>query len=713
MTDPYQPITAAGDRSAAAHTIHTAVTGDLVLPLDVLNAARTIGTERGTGNLAPRPVCIGRDEDLAWLRRILTSDGSSAVTQAPAVHGLGGIGKTTLALHYAHHHRDAYTLVWWINAESPARIEQSLAALARLLYPAWADGASEQARAAWATHWLHCHRDWLLVFDNAEDPQDVAPYTGALAGGHHLITTRRATGWPRTTPTRPLGTLAPEEAAQLLCAHAFEDTEPTPGDLHDAHLLAADLGHLPLALDQAGAYLAQHPTVSIDAYRRTLGTRLAQGADGIDPERTIARIWTHTLAALEERNPLAVTVLNTLAWLAPDDIPLSLLDHLGTEQELDEALAALRTYSMVALTRDTVGVHRLVQTVLRGQPDHPGRQEAEHALCQALDTLPDPLGYDPAPDWDLLIPHLTALADTTPPDSYDNPATRHYYVAAQYLYRQGHEARTVPLRSADLAYCEQSQGELHPDTLLSRNNLAYAYESAGDLDRAIPLFETTLAQSEQVLGHTHPQTLTARNNLASVYETAGDLDRAIPLYEATLAQSEETLGHTHPDTLLSRCNLAYTYYVVGDLDRAIPLLETTLAQREQVLGHTHPDTLITRNNLASAYETAGDLDRAIPLYEATLAQSEETLGHTHPQTLTARNNLAYTYSSAGDHGRAIPLLETTLAQREQVLGPTHPQTATSRDNLASALRQRDADQPVHRLRRLWRQWRQWRGRRPR
>ncbi|MFF2046202.1 NB-ARC domain-containing protein, partial [Kitasatospora sp. NPDC058170] len=248
MTDPHQPITAAGDRSAAAHTIGNAFTGDLVLPLDVLNAARTIGTERGTGNLAPRPVCVGRDEDLTWLRRVLTTDGSSAVTQAPAVHGLGGIGKTTLALHYAHRHRGDYALVWWVNAESPARIEQSLAALAQLLYPSWADGASEQARAAWATHWLHCHRNWLLVFDNAEDPAHLQPYTGALASGHHLITTRRATGWPRTTPTRALGTLAPGEAAQLLCTYVVEGTAPTSRDLQDARLLAADLGHLPLAL---------------------------------------------------------------------------------------------------------------------------------------------------------------------------------------------------------------------------------------------------------------------------------------------------------------------------------------------------------------------------------------------------------------------------------------------------------------------------------
>ncbi|MFF2045861.1 FxSxx-COOH system tetratricopeptide repeat protein [Kitasatospora sp. NPDC058170] len=684
MIEPHQPITASGDRSTAAHSIGNVSTGDthIVLPAEVLNAARDIQAPPRTGNLAPPPTCVGRDNELSWLHRVLDSNGGTAVTQAPAVHGLGGIGKSTLALRYAHHHRDDYTLVWWINAESPARIEQSLAALTMRLHPSWASQASEQARAMWATNWLHWHPGWLLIFDNAEDPRDLHSYLGALTSGHHVVTTRRATGWPHGFPTRSLGTLGSEEAAAFLCDRALNGATPSPHDLHHARLLAADLGHLPLALDQAGAYLAQHPTVTLDTYRRTLGTKLAKAADGIDPERTITRIWTHTLAALEEHGPLPITVLDTLAWLAPDDIPLALLRHLGTEEELAEALGILRTYSMITLTRDTVGIHRLVQTVLRDQPDHPGRTEAEHTLAQALDALPEPPERGPAPAWDQHIPHLTALAATTPPDHHDHPVTRHYLTAAQYLLSQGHDARTIPLREVRLTSCEQHLGDTHPDTLAARNNLAAAYRSAGHLGRALPLQEATLTQSEQVLGHTHPDTLTSRNNLAYAYAAAGDLDRAIPLYETTLAQCERVLGHTHPDTLLSRNNLAGAYASAGDLDRAIPLYETTLAQREQVLGPTHPQTLTSRNNLAAAYDDAGDLDRAIPLYKTTLAQREQTLGPTHPQTLTSRNNLAYAYTAAGDLDRATPLHEATLAQREQVLGHTHPDTLMSRNNLA-------------------------------
>ncbi|MFI9329010.1 tetratricopeptide repeat protein [Kitasatospora sp. NPDC052868] len=329
----------------------------------------------------------------------------------------------------------------------------------------------------------------------------------------------------------------------------------------------ADLGHLPLALDQAGAYLAQHPTVSIDTYRRTLDAKLAKAADGVGPERTITRTWTHTLAALEERSPLAITVLNTLAWLAPDDIPVTLLGHLGTgrnldtEEQLAEALGLLRTYSMITLIRD-----------------------AERVLDTALNALPEPEQHRPAPAWDRPVPHLTALAATTPPDHREDLAARHYFTAAQYLYHQGHDARTIPLRHTVLADCEQRLGDTHPDTLTSRHNLAASYDSAGHLDRAVAMYEATLAQSETILGHTHPHTLATRNNLAAAYQSAGRVELAVALAGQNLAQCEAVLGETHPDTITTRSDLAFVYTLLGRLDRALLLYETVLAQREHSAG---------------------------------------------------------------------------------------------------------------------------------
>ncbi|MEU5666743.1 FxSxx-COOH system tetratricopeptide repeat protein [Streptomyces longwoodensis] len=688
-------IKAAGERAIAAQSIGNAYSGDLnVLPAEALHAPDKVTAATGTSNLPPATLCLGRDEELTWLRRVLTGGGDGAITQSGAVHGLGGIGKSTLALRYAHRHRSDYTLIWWINAASPDEIETSLTELTKALVSDWAASAEREAQVSWARQWLAWHQGWLLIYDNVEDPADLAPYIGALHQGHHLATSRRTTGWPDSSTTLPLGTLGTDDATSLLCQLVFKDSEPTPKQKVNARALVTDLGCLPLAVKQAGAYLAQNRGVSLDAYRRRLGTKLSRTAHGIDAERTIARVWNVTLQTLEAEHPLAVEVLHTAAWLAPDDIPHTLLTPADADpDDIAEAIGTLAAYSMVTDTGTTLTIHRLVQTVLRTAPpsDHTqpprhlqGRDRAEQAVLHHLAPLP---GQDTTDSqWDTLTPHLVTLAATAPPGHHNTRLTDAYATAANRLHHQGHTARTIPLLKATLAQSEQILGDTHPNTLTSRNNLAAAYRAVGDLGRAIPLLEATLAQREQVLGDTHPNTLITRSNLAHAYRDAGVLGRAIPLYEATLAQREQILGDTHPNTLISRNNLAHAYESAGDLGRAIPLYEATLAQSEQILGDTHPNTLISRNNLAHAYESAGDLGRAIPLLEATLAQCEQVLGDTHPNTLISRNNLASAYESAGDLGRAIPLSEATLAQCEQVLGDTHPNTLISRNNLAYAYR---------------------------
>jgi tetratricopeptide (TPR) repeat protein len=674
-----------------------AITGDgaqvVTLPAEAVRWAQEVQAPPGAGNLpgSASGVFVGRTQELTTLRALLTDAGEAAVTQETrtrAIHGLGGIGKTTLALHYAHTYRRDYTLVWWITAETTEQIVTGLASLAMWLCPQWAITAGVPERAAWALLWLQWHPGWLLVFDNVEDPADLRHYLGALPDGHHLATSRTATGWHTIAPTMPLGLLHAEAAVDLLCTLTFgAEHAPTSAQRRDAADLAADLGYLPLALEQAGAYLFETGTLLAD-YRQMLGRVMDAAAGGIDPERTIARIWHHTLTAIERRNLQAVTLLNAMAWLAPDAIPRTLLAPFCPDPlALGQALGALYAYNMIAYSADrqAINVHRLVQTVLRHQPAGsdgypPGRQDAEHLIQRAVSA-----GNTDTLEWERLLPHVIGLAESKPAHSPTSIETADTYdAAAQYLHHQGREAHTIRLRTAALVQREQALGDTHPHTLASRNNLAGAYKEAGDLGRAIPLYETALAQSEQVLGDTHPQTLVSRHDLAWAYKEAGDLSRAIPLYETALAQSEQVLGGTHPNTLASRNNLAWAYRAAGDLGRAIPLYETALAQSEQVLGDTHPNTLASRNNLAGAYEAAGDLARAIPLYETALAQSEQVLGDTHPQTLVSRHDLAWAYKEAGDLSRAIPLLKTALVQREQVLGDAHPHTLVSRNSLAGA-----------------------------
>ncbi|MGC4906966.1 tetratricopeptide repeat protein, partial [Streptomyces cyaneofuscatus] len=556
-----------GERPIAAESIQVAVSGDntrvVVLPKEVAESALTVKAPAQAGFL-PRStsgVFIGREKELTALRDSLTGGGSAAVvqpqrTQAQTISGLGGVGKSALALHYATRYRSDYTLVWWITADSPESILTSLAGITERLCLQWAPTMEPDQRAAWAITWLQAHPDWLLIFDNVEDPEHLGPYLGTLSQGHHLATSRRATGWQALAPVVSLGLLPPDEATDLLCTIAFQDAAVDSQQREAAQRLARDLGYLPLALEQAGAY-AHRTGIDLDTYRAHLALVLDENRDAPRPEQTIARIWDHTLNAITDRDPLAVTLLQAMAWLAPDNIPRTLIEPLAPHTiALSNALGELHAYNMITFTdnRRGISVHRLVQTVLRTRSTPApskrdahalGRAEAEQTVRQALPTPSD----GPLPEasglWERLLPHVLALVESTPPGtpaSSGNADT--YHQAAQYLYRQGRDAHTIALRTATLAQSEQVLGDTHPSTLASRNNLGSAYRAAGDLGRAIPLLEATLAQYEQVLGDTHPSTLASRHNLAYAYRAAGDLTRAIPLLETTLAQKEQVLGDT-------------------------------------------------------------------------------------------------------------------------------------------------------------------------
>ncbi|MFJ9782603.1 tetratricopeptide repeat protein [Amycolatopsis sp. NPDC101161] len=628
---------------------------------------------------------VGRSDELNQLEEVLSGSGRAAVV---AVHGLGGVGKSTLAARFAHQHADRFEFRWWITADSAPALDTGLADLAETLQPATADLPAEQ-RAALGVRWLATHDDWLLVLDNATSPQDVAGLLSRVRTGTVVITSRQRSGW-RAGETVALDVLAAGEAAALLAR--IVRSEWPDADLAGADRLCSELGWLPLAVEQAGAYLAQtrtSPAAYLELLARFPARMFTATAEGGDAQRTMARVWHVTLDRLTD-TPAAGQVLRQLAWFAPDGIPRDLLAREVAEPELSEALGRLAAYSMITLTVNTVAVHRLVQAVTR-TPDltDPHRQPADIAtardttatcLAAALSGLdPDtPAGW---PAYRTVLPHARALLEHTTPDTDTTHTSLLLNQLGLYLKGQGDLGTAIAYFTRACGSNQRLNGPDHPNTLTSRNNLAYAYRSAGDLGRAIPLYEVTLADRERVLGADHPHTLSARNNLAYAYQSAGDLGRAIPLYEATLADRERVLGADHPSTLLSRNNLASAYRSAGDLERAIPLFEATLADRERVLGADHPDTLSSRNNLASAYRSAGDLGRAIPLFEATLADLERVLGADHPDTLSSRNNLAIAYQAAGDLERAIPLYEATLADSERVLGPGHPTTRIIRSNL--------------------------------
>ncbi|MFF5448770.1 tetratricopeptide repeat protein [Streptomyces sp. NPDC012888] len=695
-----------GTGNATASNGGIAVTGiyndhsSVVLPPEALRPAAEVRARPGLDNLPYRPRhFVGRAAELDRLDAAMATPSAGVLLQA--VHGLGGIGKSALAAHWAATRapRHGLTPVRWITADSPAGVEQGLAALAMALQPAASRALTVEALAENGMQWLAAHTGWLLVLDNVNDPADIAPLLARAHGGRFLITSRLATVWHDATTTIRLDVLDPAESLHLLTRIA------DPGgtrDMGGAAELCAELGHLPLAVEAAAAFLAQNPLLTPRTYQDLLRQDPAwmyrQGGAGVtDEERTIACVWRVTLDRVEEVQPLAVDALRALAWYAPDLIPADLLGHMAEPAAAAGAIGVLNAYSMLTVDPGTrsLAMHRLAQSVLRAAdpedrhrtPDlvDAARSRATAALLAAVQPSDwqDPASW---PTGRAMLPHMDAVAHHTPPAADTTTTARLLNHAGVFLLSQGAGGRAAAHLRRALDHHERTLGPDHIDTLACRHGLADAFEAAGDLARAVPLYERALADEERVLGPTHPLTLAGRNNLADAYRASGDTDRARALLGRNVAAGLLEGGDRRA-TLAGANNLARAVQTAGDLDEAIRLFESAYDGCVRDLGADHHLTLVTRHNLTAARAQAGragDADRLVALFEQDLDDTERVLGEDHPDTLNVRAALAHAYKQAGDPDRALPLYERTLRDMERVHGEQHNLTRRMRMALALA-----------------------------
>ncbi|MFF0312195.1 tetratricopeptide repeat protein [Streptosporangium sp. NPDC004379] len=694
-------VTGPGGAAAGAERA-VAVTGDLTAGMLITGDGATITTTTaevrpplppadavqvpvgGLAGLPRRPagVFVGRQEQLGQLEAALRS-GPGVITQA--VVGLGGIGKSELALQYAERHQGAYRLVWWITAEIPEQIQAGLAGLGRALCAGVASTAAAQAPAeeaeAWALAWLAAHDDWLVVFDNAADAEDLQPYLGRLRTGHVLVTSRRAVGWRDVGEVLRLEVLPRAEAVELLLE--MIGTETTI-DRAVAGELAAELGELPLALKQAGAYLAATPGMDPATYLDLLRTTPARALSA-DPrhdaatDRGVTRVWQVTCARIERINPRAMRLLHVLACYAPDDLPCEVLTGVeGTDAAaIADALGTLASYSMINRSRDgqAVSVHRLVQAVtLAALPDDARTVTRAVAADLLQAALPDnPEHISSWPTYARLLPHAQAVLDA----GSDAMNAVLIYLNASGDYRT---ARTLQHRR--YIVLNHALGPEHPETLGARVNLAFLTERAGDTAGAREQLAALLPVFEQVMGPKHPGTLIVRMHLVAVTGRAGDAVGTRDRYAALVPVAERVLGPEYPETLTIRADQASWTGQMGNAAGARDQLTALLPVFERVMGPKHPETLKVRANLTSWTGNAGDAAGARDQLAALLPTFEQVMGPKHPETLTARGNLASWTGNAGDAAGARDQLAALLPTFEQVMGPKHPGTLMARAGLA-------------------------------
>src|SRR5215470_8991946 len=614
----------------------------------VLRAVR--GRQASAWNIPARnPRFTGRDDLLAGVRaRLLAAD--TAVVQA--LHGMGGVGKTQLAAEYAHRFAGTYDLAWWINAEQGGLIGDQVAALGFALGCVQPGAGAEAVWAAVLAE-LRLRGRWLLVFDNAEDPADVAPWLPG--GGGHVLITSRQRGWDEVAAPVEVDVLARAESIAIL------QTRVTVLSVADADQLAAELGDLPLAIAQAAGFMAD-TGMTADEFLVLLRTRagqlLAQGAPGSYP-RSLA-------AASVLPSELAARAADPLAWR--------------------QTLAHLTRQSLVRIDHRGLQMHRLTQAILRERLT-PTQAAATRKYAEAMLVASDP-GDPPNPvtwpRWARLTPHVLAadLAAT------ENPALRELADhTCWYLIERGDN------RSAhDLAKCLRQQwrdrlGDDHEHTLAAAHYLAWTLLEMGRYAESRDLNQDTLDRRRRVLGQDHPYTLYSAHNLAISLRKLGDVQAARDLDQDTLDRHCRVLGQDHRSTLRSATILAHDLRALGEVQAARDLDQDTLDRRRRVLGQDHPDTLASAGNLAISLRALGEVQAARDLDRDTLDRRRRVLGEDHPDTLASAANLATDLRELGDVQAARDLDRDTLDRRRQILGHDHPHTLASAANLATDLRE--------------------------
>jgi hypothetical protein len=639
--------------------------------------------------LAPRPeILAGREDLLARLDARLTAPGQPGPRTA-VLSGLGGAGKTSVAVEYAHRHLAEVGVCWQFPAEDPALLVAEFAVLAAQL------GAREVVDARDPVASVHAvlaraGARWLLVFDNAVDRASVERFVPPAGNGRVLVTTQSQHWSPGQALDVPV--LDTDVAADFLVSRTGDPDQAA------ARELAEELGGLPLALEQAAAYVQATGTTLagyLSLFRDRQADLLARGDPTGHPADVTATLEL-ALSRLARKAPAAAELLRLLAFLAPESVPLASLltgpvtglpgpetaaivgPLLGNPVAVGDAIAALRCYSLIAPAGDgLVLMHRLVQAVIRARLTVEAAAQWEQAAAALVEAAvpADPQAPAAWPACAALLPHARAVLDLT-----SSGIGR----IAEYLGHSGSypAARDLFRLIADAYEADDAYGPDHPDTLKVRRELARWTANAGDAAGARDQLAVLLPASALILGPEHPETLRIRRDLASWTGQAGDVAGARDQFAALLPVSALILGFEHPETLSNRHNLACWTGQAGNAAAARDQCAALLPIRVQVEGLDHSGTLATCHELAHWTGQAGDAAGARDQFAALLPMSERVLGPDHPHTLTARHELARWTGDAGDAEGARDQFAALLPMSERVLGPDHPHTLATRSSLA-------------------------------
>ncbi|MFE9421993.1 FxSxx-COOH system tetratricopeptide repeat protein [Kitasatospora sp. NPDC006697] len=651
------------------------------------------------GGIPPRnPNFTGRLELLELLEARLRQ-GTTAVLPE-AIHGMGGVGKTQLAIEYAYRHQADYDIVWWIPAERPGQIGQALVELAQRL------GLTTGLEANTAVPALRealregrPYARWLLIFDNADSPERVQQYFPTGGSGTILVTSRNRR-WGLIGGSLEVDVFTREESVELL-----RRSGPDLAD-EEADRLAAALGDLPLALQQAAAWRAE-TGMQVSEYLRLFEekrTELLEVSPPPDYELPVAAAWNVSLDHLESRSPAALRLLQLCAYFAPDPISRSMFSGLGNGNitpELDEALndpirlaRAIREINRYSLARidhrtNSIEMHRLVQAVVinRMPPEEQERMRAGVHLLLAAGDPKSPAAHAYWPRYAELYGHVVASGAI---DSGHRWVAQLVLNVAKYLYFWGDHEVSLDFSEHAWEAWRQTFGEDDRQTMLMGQWLGFMYLVVGRY-RDASLF---VARLQEAYSHTAPadgpdsreDALDAYNLEAAVRRAEGEFTVARQLDETVYERARLTFGEDDPITLNAAHNLGVSLRLTGDFQRALELDSRTYAMKVRIFGADYQATLITENSVAIDVRETGDYVRARDLQETALVGFREVFGDDNPQTLQTMRQLSVAIRKEGDHLASLELAQQAAGRFSLRYGDTHPQSLAASLTLSVALR---------------------------
>ncbi|MEV0314366.1 FxSxx-COOH system tetratricopeptide repeat protein [Nonomuraea fuscirosea] len=678
-------------------------------PVDPLVGPRYPGRQPTVLDLPTRNATFtGRGEVLQHLREQLVGGAQPVVTQA-ALYGLGGVGKTQLAIEYAHRYMADYDVVWWISAEQSELLNGAMANLAVRLGLSVGDNMAEAAQSARdALRRGDPYKRWLLIFDNADNPVELRNYLPGGSSGHVLITSRHP-AWEQAAVPLQVDVFTREESLEHLRRRV------AGMDAEKAGRVAEALGDLPLAIEQAAAWLLE-TGMEVDEYVETLkhqpAATLALGETPNYP-RPVVLTWNVSFDRLRERSPAAVRLLELLSFFAPEPVSLSMLygdetvkcllkydDTLRDKIMIGRLVRELSRFALAKVDQrdNTVQVHRLVQAVVRDRMTASEREATMHDVHRILlEARPREGATDDPESWgrfDEIWPHLAP----SQADDCDEEETRQLLIdRVRYLWIRGEFDRALQVgRGLEERWIDKLGG---PDrqTLFLRFQMGNVLRSQGKYQEACDLDRAVMEDQLHVLPKPHPHTLMTAAGLAADLRALGQLQESLRMERESYDQTRELFVDDHPRTLTAANNLAVALRHVGRISEARRLDQETLDRRRAVIGTDHPYTLSSQQSLALDIREAGEYLKAADLLRDALSRYQRVLGADFVDTLRAGHSLAITLRKAGALTEAGQLAEATYERYVQHYGPDFPDAVTCRLTLASGLAEAGDREAARRL----------------